>query len=42
MKSVYHFDQERLSNADIESGYSVAKSLNNLYEKHGSSRKERT
>ena len=39
MKSVYHFDQERLSNADIESGYSVAKSLNNLYEKHGSSRK---
>lgn len=39
LKSVYHFDQDRLSSADIESGYSVTKALNSLYEKHGSLKK---
>ena len=36
IRSVYNFDHERLPKDVMESGYSVAKSLNQLYEKHGS------
>jgi hypothetical protein len=41
LKTIYNFDkEERLTRDDMESGYSVAKSLNNLYEKHGSLNKK--